>query len=318
MTVTPVFLFPGQSSKDARVFERLARGAPTETGATLARASERLGRDLAAHYAPGNASIFARNRDLQVGVFLANHVFLEILERAGVTAPLSAGLSLGEYNHLVHVGALDFEDALVLVDARGAAYDEGPEGSMAAVFPVDRADLDSVLERARAHGCIEIGNDNSPTQHVLTGAREAIAAAVTIVEDELYARAIVIEPRIPMHSSLFRPVAERFRAALSAARFFTPDLAYLPNVLGRFVEGPTPEVFRSLLERHVHEPVRFRESIELIAALHPDAAFVEVGPRSVLHDLLDRRWRKEPRFKTDGEDVAAIIASLAKELGRGT
>jgi [acyl-carrier-protein] S-malonyltransferase len=313
----PAFLFPGQSSRDPRVFERLGRVAPGATRATLARASERLGRDLAAHYVPENPAIFARNRDVQVGVFVANHVFLETLERAGVTATISAGLSLGEYNHLVHAGALDFEDALALVDARGAAYDEGPEGSMAAVFPLEREDVLSILERARAHGCIEIGNDNSPTQHVLTGARDAVAAAVSIAEEELYARAVVIEHRIPMHCSLFRPVAERYRAALRAAPLRSPTKPYVSNVLGAVVAEPTPDLLRELLERHVHEPVRFRESIEAIAARHPDAAFVEVGPRSVLHDLLDRRWRKEPRFKTDGEDVGVQIACVAKELSRG-
>ena len=38
-------------------------------------------------------------------------------------AGLSLGLSLGEYNHLVHAGAIAFLPALSLVDARGAGYD---------------------------------------------------------------------------------------------------------------------------------------------------------------------------------------------------
>jgi len=50
----------------------------------------------------------------------------------------SLGLSLGEYSHLVHIGALELDDALRLVDERGRCYDEAPPGTMATVLTVDR------------------------------------------------------------------------------------------------------------------------------------------------------------------------------------
>src|SRR5205085_12207540 len=84
-----VFMFPGQSSLYPAMLERIMDAAPSTARPLLATASETLGRDLAWHYRSVNSDIFATNRDVQVGVFLTNHLHLAALEAAGVTAELS-------------------------------------------------------------------------------------------------------------------------------------------------------------------------------------------------------------------------------------
>jgi [acyl-carrier-protein] S-malonyltransferase len=313
--MTPILMFPGQSSRYPEMIERLCAWAEPDATAVLGEASAALGRDLRAHYRADNPEAFTRNRDVQVGVFLANHIHLCALERAGVRAELSVGLSLGEYNHLVHIGALGFLDALRLVEARGAAYDDGPEGAMASVFPLPLEDLEEVCARARVHGRLEIVNLNSPTQNVIAGALPAIEAAAAIADEDHGAECRVIEHRVPMHASFFAPVAEALRPALDRAPFRTPRRPYLPNVLGAFEAAPGPARVADLLARHVYSPVLFRASIDLLAATYPDAAFIEVGPRAVLFNLLSRKWRPSPRFKTDAvQDPAVALAATAQEL----
>ncbi len=314
---TPIFMFPGQSSRYPEMIHRLFELAPREAEATLLEAASALGRDLARHYRPDNACMFARNRDVQVGVFLANHIYLLAIERAGVRAPLSLGLSLGEYNHLVHAGALGFVDALRLVDARGVAYDEGPRGEMASVFPLPLEALEGVVERASAHGPLEITGLNSPTQHVIAGSPEAISAASDIVREELGCECVVFERRLPMHAAIFRPVVDRVAPLLVAAPWRALRLPYLSNALGEIERSPTPERVIELLSLHVHRPVLWRASIEAALRLHPDAAFVEVGPRATLHNLLTRRWISNRRFRTDVDSPDAIEA-VARELSHGS
>jgi [acyl-carrier-protein] S-malonyltransferase len=268
--MTTVFMFPGQSSRYPEMLDRLAIWAEEDTRAVLGEASDALGRDLRAHYRADNPAIFATNRDVQLGVFLANHIHLLALERAGVRAGRSLGLSLGEYNHLVHAGALGFLDALRLVDARGAAYDEGPEGVMASVFPLPIEELLDVVARARAAGRLEIANFNSPLQHVIAGDRAAIEVASGLLDDEHGVDCAVIEQRIPMHTSMFAPVAESLRPALLRAPWRTPRKPYLPNVLGYVEELPTPaRIVELLAQRHVFRPVRFRESIDWLVRQQP-------------------------------------------------
>lgn len=296
--MTLVFMFPGQSSRDPGMIER-AIGLSADGVRIVEEASELVGLDLRARCRAADA--FATNREVQLAVFVTNHLHLCALRERGVDTPTSLGLSLGEYNHLVHVGALRFADAVRLVDARGRAYDDGPEGAMLVAFPIELADLAEAIERARAHGVLEVVNLNSPTQHVLAGERPAVDAAARILEDELFVAAVRIDDRVPMHSSIFRPAADAFRPALDAARIRPPVHPYLPNALGHRLECPSSDEIRALLYRHVHQPVLFRKSVEHLVANHPDATFLEVGPRAVLYGLLSRRWVSNRRFKTDAE-----------------
>ena len=315
--VTPILMFPGQSSRDPAMIERALRLAPGANRRLVREASDILGRDLLSHYRADNPAVFATNRDVQVGVLLANHLHLRSLERVGITTELSLGLSLGEYNHLVHIGALSFEDALRLVDARGQAYDAGPEGAMAAIFPLDTPTLEAVVMRARAAGALEIGGYNSPTQHVLSGERPAIEAAVRLLDEEYAVEAVVIEQRIPMHSKTFWPVVRVFVPALQRVAWKQIRRPYLPNATGRFLHQPTAGELIYSLCLHVWRPVRWRRSIDLLADHEPDAVFIEVGPRTVLSGLLQRRWRTNTKLHTDtlsDEDPASAFDAVVRTL----
>lgn len=305
-----VFMFPGQSSRYPEMLDRIVEAwGPAKD--VVGAASELLGRDLAAKFKEPDP--FATNRDVQVGVFLVAYLHLRALEARGVTAERSLGLSLGEYIHLVHIGALRFEEALRLVDARGATYDQGPVGCMASVFPVDIDDLTALFDKVP--GRVEVANLNSPTQHVVAGEAAAIEALAQLVDSELGAEAVIIERRVPMHTSLFEPVATLLRPHLEAAAWQAPRLPYVSNVLGDVLTAPKPADFIDLLARHVYSPVRWRGSIELIADADPSAVFVEVGPKTVLSNLLQKRWRNVKKLRTDGADpLGASLDNVAAKL----
>lgn len=307
--MTLVFMFPGQSSRYAEMLERIIAAWPPGA-AIVERASAVLGRDLREHYQSGREGVFGLNRDIQVGVFVASHLHRSALAASGVVADLSLGLSLGEYNHLVDIGAIGFEDALRLVDARGDVYDHGPAGMMASVFPLPVEELATYLERARELGVVEVANLNSPTQTVIAGERAAVEAAIKLIEDaEPGVGAVVIERRIPMHTSVFKPAADALRPHLDAAPWRAPTRPYIPNVDATMLSAPVPADIAGLLARHVWNPVKWRQSIELVVERHPDACFVEVGPGQVLYNLLQRRWLKNRKFRTDDEPVARVAAT---------
>jgi [acyl-carrier-protein] S-malonyltransferase len=312
-----VFMFPGQSSRYDGMLGHLV-GSSAGSRELVDRASDLLGRDLLAFYGPDTPEPYGRNRDIQIAVFLANQIMLDRLEAAGVEAVGSLGLSLGEWNHLVHIGALSFDEALLAVERRGHEYDGGPRGTMAAVFPVELDELAALIEPLRARGVIEVAVLNSPRSHVVAGERALVAAAVELLEDELFLQPVMIERQVPMHSSLFEPVGARFAEYLRDLPFRRPRLPYLPNRVASLLPDPDHETFVTLLSRHVHEPVRWRESVECVRATWPEAALVEVGPRKVLCNLLDRRWQPGvTKLHTDSEtELSARIGQVAAELHR--
>jgi [acyl-carrier-protein] S-malonyltransferase len=302
-----VFVFPGQSSAtpDSVVRARLAHAASAHVVDVACRV---LGVERASRYLSDDGAALESNRDVQLSVFLATQMYLTALASEGVQADQSLGLSLGEYSHLVEIGALDLEDALTLVDERGRCYDEAPPGVMVTVMAVDHDTVADVVARAQAHGPVVISNYNARTQHVLAGAREAVARAAAMLEDEHGAITRTIEERVPMHSPLMRPVAEAFAPALMRAPWRTPARPYWPNVAGAPITCTSPQDFIANLTRHVSAPVRWHTSIEAVMASHPDAAFVEVGPGHVLHNLLSRARRGVRCSRVDGLEDAEPAA----------
>jgi [acyl-carrier-protein] S-malonyltransferase len=311
-----VFMFPGQSSKYPGMIKKLMdRYALARK--IISDASDVLGRNLGEHFSRVDADVFSNNQDIQIGVFFASYLHSRLLvEHTAIKPALSLGLSLGEYNHLVDIGALAFEEALQLVAARGRLYDSGPAGIMASVSPVSVEDLRDVLTSVRHHGPIEISNYNSPTQQVIAGSAEAVEAAIAVLTDELFAVCSVIEHRIPMHTSVFTTVSEQFRPCLQSAKWNPVCRPYLPNVKAQMIPNPSRECFVDHLAAHVHRPALWRQSIEAICARDPDAIFVEVGPRSVLFNLLQERWVPNRKFKTDADlDGPPDFDLIASELG---
>lgn len=293
--MTTILMFPGQSSLRPDMLAQAEARFPKLTTALVRRAEARLGRDLS----PWRTRIEPKcNQDVQLAVFLTTHIHLQAYEDEGGTAVASLGLSLGEYNHLVHIGAIDFEDAVALVAARGEAYDRGPEGRMAAVFPLPLDELQPMLDRAQVHGTVEPVNLNSPSQTVIAGDVEAVEAAVALIEDETFAMVHRLAGRIPMHASTFRPVAEAFRPALEAAPWRSPGLTYRPNVYAIGMAQPSPATITRALERHVYSPVRWCESIDCALADHPRATLLEIGPGHVLTRLLRAPWPAAQRCMT--------------------
>lgn len=296
------FLFPGQSSASREALARARRAHPA-ADALAARAADVLGPADTAAYLGGASARLETNRDVQIVVFLASQMYLHALAAEGVTGAASLGLSLGEYSHLVHIGALTFEDALALVSARGSCYDQAPPGIMVTVLGADREAVTTVVDDAAGRGCAVVSNFNTPTQHVLAGDADAVSWAAATLEDTHGAYTTVIEERVPMHSPLMAGVGEAFAAHLRAAPWRQPVASYLPNVWAAPVAAAAPADFIAALTAHVSAPVLWERSLDHTAAAHPSATFVEVGPGGVLHNMLGRSWKPLRRARLDAPDA---------------
>jgi [acyl-carrier-protein] S-malonyltransferase len=309
---SPVFLFPGQSSADPRMLAR-ARGAHPAAEEVARGAAAVLGAE-ADRYLSGPVTLLETNRDVQIGVFIATQMYLRALGEEGVSASASAGLSLGEYSHLVHIGALSFEDALRLVSQRGRCYDEAPAGVMVTVLGADRDTVQRVADTSAHSSCLVISNFNAPTQHVLSGHAEAVARAAATLEEEFGAFTTIIERRVPMHSPLMRDVARAFEQDLRRTAWRAPSADYLPNVTATPVASPAPSDIVRLLVAHVSEPVLWEASTHVLAARFPDATFVEVGPGAVLTNLLGRWPTRVDRLRIDALEEREPRTHFVRQL----
>ena len=296
-----IFMFGGQSSRDEAMMDRLHTVAPS-IGDT---AKQRATLDLRS------------NHGIQTSVHAVTLGWLELLGAHGLEPTASAGLSLGEYAHLVAIGALDAQASVDLVAKRGQLYDEGPDGVMAAIYPIAWEDLSPLVDEVNqqfGHGAVAPAVFNSPSQIVVAGTKEAVDAVIELAVANHYAAATVIEHRIPMHVERFRPVAARLTNVLEETPWKPTSMAYYPNVVGEPTEA-TPHTIVELLSRHVYQPVRWQQTIDLLASTYADGVFVEVGPRSVLGDMMRRRWHPGRMiFSIDPWESATPRETVAQTL----
>jgi [acyl-carrier-protein] S-malonyltransferase len=260
-------LFPGQGSQTADMRDQVERHRPD----LLELAQSEVSDDLFERAGDGT-------RWAQPAIFCAALAGYEVLKDR-YEPDLMAGHSLGEISALVAAGALDTEDGLRLVAARGRLMQEAAEetgdGGMLAVRARDRATVEQVATQAG----LSIANDNAPDQLVLSGALAALDEAESLLREQR-----VRAKRLPVagafHSPLMEPAVEPFRRLAEHVEVRAPRVPVLSCVTA----APFQDVREQLVQAIV-SPVRWTEVMSALQELGA-TRYVETGPGRVLTNLV--------------------------------
>ncbi len=272
---------------------------------TFEEADDHLGFALSRYCFEGPHDELMSTRICQPAVLTHSVAAWRVAREHGVEGDLTLGHSLGEYAALVACGSLSFEQALMLVQARGDATTDvvaKSPGSMAALLGASDEDVEAM--------CLEAGevwpaNYNCPGQIVASGLHRGVDRLLDLARTRGI-KAKLLDVDGAFHSSVMAPAAERLRETLANVKINTPSLPFLSATTGAF-EGKGERV-RTILAQQLTAPVRFTQSVRT-ALDHGVDGFVEFGHRRVLVGLVRRiRPGVEALHLGDPADLPALLA----------
>lgn len=289
-----VFMYPGQGSQKSGMGEAWVDHPSWEL---VADASETSGRDLEDLLLRADDAELKQTRNAQLATFITSMVIFDAIQRVGVEGAAYAGHSLGEYSALTASGALDFDDAVLLVTERGEAMQvcaEAQEGTMAAILGLDDNLVDSACHRVDDD--VWVANYNAPGQVVIAGSPAAVSAAGQVAKDLGAKRVMDLPVSGAFHTPFMGPARDRLRKAIDQIEFRDPDHAVYANVdaIGHTSAGDWP----ALLSSQLTSPVRWRHALNDLAQTG-FTTFVEVGPGGVLTGTAKRTCQGATTIKVN-------------------
>jgi [acyl-carrier-protein] S-malonyltransferase len=268
------------------------------------QASAVLGWDLAKVSFEGPEAELTQTRVCQPALFVHGLALVEALREQGKpqAVDLAMGLSLGEVTAYAAAGVFDFATGVRIVAERGRLMQAACEQSAGAMAAIIGESREAVLDLCRETG-VEAANFNAPGQIIISGEREAVAAAVSAGKARGFKKVIPLNVAGAYHSRLMEPARAAFEAFLDGVPFSAPRFTVFTNTTGQAISDPA-EIRRALV-RQVVSPVLWEDCMRGASAAGV-TEFWELGPGGVLAGLArrtDKAW--SVRSLAEYGDVAA-------------
>jgi [acyl-carrier-protein] S-malonyltransferase len=273
-----------------------------------------LGRSISDISFYGPEETLKETRNTQPALFVHSIAAFRVLSELGFEFSMAAGHSLGEYSALAAAGALDFADALHLVQRRGELMHEAGlkrPGSMAAILGLSEKDVETLCNEASKVGVVQPANLNSPSQIVISGEVVAVERVVKLARERGAKKAVMLPVSGAFHSPLMESASLELTKILAKTKINRAGFPVVANYSA--VPVREPEEIRENLAKQVLGAVRWEEAVSKMLSTGLKH-FLEVGPGNVLKGLM-RGVDKDATVLSAAtpDDIAGAVALLDKQ-----
>ncbi|RKI29116.1 [acyl-carrier-protein] S-malonyltransferase [bacterium 1xD8-6] len=305
-----VFMFSGQGAQYAGMGKELYKNYSAAKD-IFDRADEVLGYSIK-DICFSDEEKLGETEFAQPAILTMSIAAMRVLKEQGVRAEMTAGLSLGEYSAYVASGAMDFEEAVALVQKRGKFMAEAVpsgEGAMYAIIGLDTEAVEAACKEAMEAGLglAVPANYNAPGQIVIAGASGAVAEAAKIAKGKGAKMAVKLKVSGPFHTEMLKPAAEKLGPELEKMHIKPMDIPVYTNVDAHVVESEKDII--PILTKQICCPVRFSNIIENMHERGADT-FIELGPGKALCGFVKRTVKGVNILNV--EDESSLAKTMAK------
>ncbi|OCL83641.1 ACP S-malonyltransferase [Arcobacter porcinus] len=302
------FIFPGQGSQS------LGMGRDFFDNSDIAKemiekASERLNIDFSKLLFEENDNL-GKTEFTQPAILLVSCIALAVFkEKCNIKPEFVMGHSLGEFSALVAAGAIDYLDAIELVNKRGIFMSEACEGGnagMMALVGIDDEKVETICTEQRALGKqVWPANYNLDGQLVLAGIKSDLESLVDTFKGAGAKRALVLDMSVASHCELLESAVENLKPYLM--EYLNDEfLNVISNVSANMYS--TKDEAIELLSSQLVSPVKYKQSVKAFA--QKVDCFIEFGQGAVLKGL-NRKITDVPTLnvsdmKTLNETIEAL------------
>lgn len=286
-----IFIFPGQGSQTIGMAKDFYDNF-TESKEVFQMVDEVLGKNLTKIMFEGPEDVLTDTENSQPAIMVASIAILNVLLKNYTIDKLCsivAGHSLGEYTALCAAGSINLENTAKLLKIRGKAFaDAGREtsGAMVALVGATLEQAEEVVEKSKiADEVLQVANDNTVGQIVLSGNVNSIEKAINIATELKIKRALKLNVSGAFHSQLMQPAVEQMKDAIADVKIEKPSVRVIANYTAGFEENPD-EIGKNLVDQ-ITGRVRWRETM-LKAQDEGVDTFVEIGNGKVLSGMVPR------------------------------
>ena len=241
----------------------------------------------------------------QPAIFLISYSIFQVIKKEFNIdlhkAKYFAGHSLGEYSAIACANYLDFNETIQVLKKRGDAMQNSVpkgEGGMLAVLGNKIENLEKILKDNKDKFLVEIANDNSEGQIVVSGNNKDLDNLILVLKNNKI-KNIRLPVSAPFHSSMMKKATEIMNEELKQLNFKKGSNVLISNITA-------DEIFnfdelKDLLTKQIENRVRWRESV-LYMIDKGVKDFIEIGPGKVLSGLVKRIKKDANVFSINNEE----------------
>ncbi len=226
----------------------------------------------------------------QISIFTASLLIFKTLEKESKintsSINIMMGHSLGEYTALACSNKLTLNQCSLILKKRGDLMNDAVEpntSGMAAIIGKESSYIQKIINDNNIN--LEIANDNSPMQVVVSGDIKEIKNSKDLFLNNNVKKYVVLNVSAAFHSKYMIEAQNILSEEIESLSFSTNNISLLSNFSAEISNDNN--IIKKSLQQQMANKVRWTESIKRLEETG-ETEIIEIGPNKILSGLIKR------------------------------